>query len=73
MIRDRSTALLAQSEVCSVERCRDCGTIHLHLGHATMRIPPDGFAALCETLLDALSGIPELAQEAWPLSRGGRA
>lgn len=73
MTPDRNTVLLARSEVCAVERCRDCGTIHLHLGDASIRVPPGGFAVLCETLLDALSGVPELAHEAWPFPRRGRA
>jgi len=73
MIPDRNTALLARSEICAVERCCDCGTIHLHLRNASIRIPPSGFAVLCETLLDALSGVPELAHSAWPFPRGGQA
>lgn len=73
MAEDHNTALLAQSQVCAVERCRDCGMIHLHLGATSVRIPPSGFAALCETLLSALSGIPELADDTWPFPRGGHA
>lgn len=65
-----NTALIAHSDICAVERCRDCGTIHLHLGSATVRIPPAGLAALCETLLSALSSVPELTPEEWPLPRG---
>lgn len=66
-----NATVLASSQVCTVERCRDCGTIHLHFGGASVRIPAAGYGALCETLLSALSGIPELTHEGWPFARGG--
>lgn len=73
MIDAHNPVLLVQSDACSVAHCRDCGTIHRHVGAASVRIPPARFAALCETLLSALSGIPELDAEIGPFPRNRQA
>lgn len=67
-MRERNV-VLAQGTVCTVERCRDCDTIHLHIGNASVRLPATAFAGLCQTLLCALSEIPNLPADIWPLAR----
>jgi hypothetical protein len=44
---------LARCAVCQVERCADCDTVHLHIGHASLRLTMAAFLSLCATLLEA--------------------
>ena len=61
--------VLAQGPVCRVECCRDCDTIRLHIGNASVRLPDTAFAGLCRTLLCAMSELLSLPAELWPLAR----
>ena len=45
-------ATLARNGAGSVQRCT-CGTVHLTIGPATLRLPPEAVAALRELLSDA--------------------
>ncbi len=45
--------ILARCAVCQVERCADCDTVHLHVGHASLRLTMAAFLSLCATLLEA--------------------
>lgn len=45
--------ILARCAVCQVERCADCDTVHLHVGHASLRLTRAAFLSLCATLLEA--------------------
>jgi len=45
--------ILARCTVCQVERCADCDTVHLHIGHASLRLTMAAFLSLCATLLEA--------------------
>ncbi|HYA38579.1 MAG TPA: hypothetical protein VEI74_09970 [Candidatus Methylomirabilis sp.] len=45
--------ILARCAVCQVERCADCDTVHLHIGHASLRLTTAAFLSLCATLLEA--------------------
>jgi hypothetical protein len=58
---------VAACEVCAVERCTDCGIVHLHFGPTSVRLRATAFVVLCHTLLSALAQIaPEtvVVQEA---------
>lgn len=50
-----SRHVLAASEVCAVERCEDCGVVHVHFGAVSIRFTPEAYAVLCETLFSARS------------------
>jgi len=53
---DRDTEdrqILARCAVCQVERCADCDTVHLHIGHASLRLTMAAFLSLCATLFEA--------------------
>jgi len=55
--------LLAGYEVCSVERCADCGIIHLHFGATSIRLRDRAFMLLCQTLFSALVEVaPEMVE-----------
>ncbi len=45
--------ILARCTVCQVERCADCDTVHLHVGHASLRLTMAAFLSVCATLLEA--------------------
>jgi hypothetical protein len=45
--------ILAQCKVCRVERCSDCDTVYLHVGHASLRLTMTAFLSLSATLLEA--------------------
>ena len=45
--------ILARCDVCQVERCADCKTVHVHIGHASLRLSMAAFLSLCATLLEA--------------------
>lgn len=56
MNTDRATEdrrILARCAVCQVERRADCQTVHLHVGHASLRLTMAAFLSLCATLLEA--------------------
>jgi len=44
---------LASCDLCQVEHCADCDVVHVHVGHASLRLTLSGFYALCATLLEA--------------------
>jgi hypothetical protein len=48
------TVRLAGSEFAAVDRC-SCGTLRVHLGALTLRISPEGLAAVMQTLGEALA------------------
>jgi hypothetical protein len=48
-----ATRLLAQCQTCKVEHCSDCDTVHLHIGHASLRLTMATFLSVCATLLEA--------------------
>lgn len=45
--------ILARCAVCQVERCADCDTVHLRVGHASPRLTMAAFLSLCATLIEA--------------------
>lgn len=45
--------ILARCDVCQVERCADCKTVHVHIGHTSLRLTMAAFLSLCATLLEA--------------------
>jgi hypothetical protein len=45
--------ILARCAVCQVECCADCNTVHLHVGHASLRLTMAAFLSLCATLHEA--------------------
>jgi hypothetical protein len=45
--------ILARCAVCQVDRCADCDTVHLHVGHASLRLTMAAFLSVCATLLEA--------------------
>jgi len=45
--------ILARCAVCLVERCADCDTVHLHVGHASLRLTMAAFLSPCATLFEA--------------------
>jgi hypothetical protein len=47
-----ATRLLAQSKTCKIEHCGDCDTVHLHIGHASLRLTLATFLSLSATLLE---------------------
>ena len=56
MIVDHETGdrqILARCAVCQVEHCADCDTVHLHVGHASVRLTMAAFLSLCATLFEA--------------------
>jgi hypothetical protein len=44
---------LARCSMCQVEHCADCDVVHVHVGHASVRLTMSGFLAMCATLLEA--------------------
>src|SRR5688572_21269127 len=44
---------LAGCDLCQVEHCADCDVVHVHIGHASVRLTLSGFFSLCATLLEA--------------------
>jgi hypothetical protein len=48
--------VLARCTVCQVERCGECDTVHLHIGHASLRLTTAAFLSLCATLFEAAQG-----------------
>ncbi|HEX9626567.1 MAG TPA: hypothetical protein VGA00_06480 [Acidiferrobacterales bacterium] len=50
------TEVLASGEVCRVERCNDCGALHVHLGAVSIRLTPAAFESACATLSAARYG-----------------
>jgi hypothetical protein len=48
--------VLARCTVCQVERCTDCDTVHLHIGHTSLRLTTAAFLSLCATLFEAAQG-----------------
>lgn len=49
--------VLAASDICTVEQCRDSGIVHLHLGVTSVRLKAAAFVVLCRTLLAALGRV----------------
>ncbi len=45
--------ILARCAVCQVERCVECDTVHLHIGHMSLRLTMAAFLSLCATLHEA--------------------
>lgn len=45
--------ILAQCKVCRVERCGNCDTVYLHVGHVSLRLTMAAFLGLSATLLEA--------------------
>ncbi len=45
--------ILARCAVCQVEHCADCKTVHVHIGHTSLRLTMAAFLSLCATLLEA--------------------
>ncbi len=45
--------ILARCAVCQVEQCIECDTVHLHIGHTSLRLTMSAFLSLCATLLEA--------------------
>lgn len=45
---------LARSEACDIWTCSDCGTITLHVGAISLRLKPEHFRDMTETMLVAL-------------------
>ncbi len=63
MSASHSGDLLARCEVCSVERCADCGIIHLHFGATSIRLHTRAFMLLCQALFMALAEVaPEMVE-----------
>lgn len=48
-----ATRLLAQCKTCKIEHCSDCDTVHLHIGHASLRLTLATFLGLSATVLEA--------------------
>ncbi|MEX2164488.1 MAG: hypothetical protein WD823_09625 [Sulfuricaulis sp.] len=46
--------ILAESAACTVEHCLECDVVHLHFGHASVRLRPAVFMAACQTLTLAM-------------------
>jgi len=46
--------ILAQSGACEVEHCPGCDLVHVHFGHASVRLTPAAFRIVCRTLLLAM-------------------
>jgi hypothetical protein len=44
---------LASCDLCQVEHCGDCDVVHVHVGHASVRLTLSGYFALCATLVEA--------------------
>ncbi len=62
---DRSDCLrevISQSCVATIERCT-CGTLHLVFGPFSLRLRPEQFRQLVETLDDAQARLDERARE----------
>ncbi|HJW81536.1 MAG TPA: hypothetical protein VJ396_04755 [Acidiferrobacterales bacterium] len=55
----RATAnpILAQCKVCRIERCGDCDTVYLHVGHTSLRLTMTAFLSLSATLLEAVHAV----------------
>lgn len=71
MNESSAAKLLANSSVCTVERCGECEIIHLHFGATSVRFRPAAFVQLCETLLSALGQVaPDAIRAAWPVTAG---
>jgi hypothetical protein len=45
--------ILARCAVCQVERCADCDTVYLHVGHTSLRLTMAAFLSVCATLFEA--------------------
>jgi hypothetical protein len=45
--------ILARCAVCQVERCVECDTVHLHIGHTSLRLTMAAFLSLSTTLIEA--------------------
>lgn len=46
---------LAAAGFCVVEYCRDCRLFHVTIGYTTLKVGPEAFLALGETLNTALA------------------
>ena len=54
MNSSHANKILAESGACTVEHCSECGVVHLHFGHASVRLKPAAFMAACQTLILAM-------------------
>lgn len=60
---------LAQSSHAGVDVC-GCGTVHLTVGALTVRLHPDAYEALCETVVQGLVALKlEREQQSWSQAR----
>lgn len=64
---------LAHGPVGSVQHCRDCGVLSLHLGATTIRLDPASAEALWATLGHALHVLHELGEAPSPRAAVGEA
>jgi hypothetical protein len=62
---------LASCELCQVEHCVDCDVVHIHVGHASVRLTLSGYFALCATLLEAARRLERQADVPSPPVRTG--
>lgn len=54
---------LASDGLCAVDYCPGCGVFHLKVGFATLNFRPEGFAALGNTINQALARFHERRRE----------
>ena len=45
--------ILARCAMCQVEHYADCKTVHVHIGHTSLRLPMAAFLSLRATMLEA--------------------
>jgi hypothetical protein len=62
---------LAAGPMAHIQRCRDCGTVAIHLGATTVRLAPEACESLWATLTEALTElhrreVEDLGQGPWP-------
>jgi hypothetical protein len=62
---------LAESGACTVEHCPECDVVHVHFGHASVRLRPAAFQAACHTLMLAVERLAQI-EAASACARPGR-
>lgn len=61
---------LAAGPMAHIQRCKECGTLSIHLGATTVRLAPDACESLWATLSEALVALNRLeVSEAGPRRR----
>ena len=50
------TLTVGQSEYCSITKCPDCRTYHLHIGPLSLRLREEVFESICGALSSVYRG-----------------